>query len=159
MGASPKGLGASCIACVKVASNTYQEIYLENSTDGWVQRIDIVKEQPKHFGELEIIDGVRVDSLVDIATNKITALLGRIEPKDYIDFYVIMKRSGLKFDGLFELAKQKDLGLFEFYFANSISEVDKIQSWPPLKVTIEIKDVVKFYHDLAEKLYAKIKPE
>src|SRR3990172_7188175 len=35
---------------VKVGSPTYQEIYLENKKDKWIQRVDIVHEQPRHFG-------------------------------------------------------------------------------------------------------------
>ena len=46
---------------VKVSTQTYKEIYLQNNREGWLQRIDIVREQPKHFGEIVTIDGVRVD--------------------------------------------------------------------------------------------------
>lgn len=144
---------------IKVASNTYQEIYLENNKENWVQRIDIVHEQPKQHGELINIDGIKVDSLINIATNKITALLGRLEPKDYIDLYVILQKSDLKFDRLFKLAREKDLGLHEFYFANSISQVGDIKVWPPLKIPFEIPEIVKFYEKLAKDVYTRVKPE
>jgi len=118
----------------KVKSETYNEIYLENQREGWQQRIDVVREQPKHFGEIESVEGIRVDSLVNIATNKILAIYGRLEPKDYVDLYMILTKTGLKFDELFELAKQKDAGLVEFYFANIISEIEKVRTWPIMKV-------------------------
>lgn len=144
---------------IKVTSNTYQEIYLENIKENWTQRIDIVHEQPRHHGELVDVDGIKVDSLINIATNKITALFGRLEPKDYIDLYVILQKSDLKFDELFELARDKDLGLHEFYFANSISQVGDIKIWPPLKTPIGIPEVVKFYEKLAKDMYVRVKPE
>lgn len=144
---------------VKVVADTYQEIYLENQKSGWIQRIDIIYEQPKHFGEIVEVDGIKVDSLINIATNKILTLLGRFEPKDYIDFYIIIKNSDLKFDELFQLAKQKDTGLFEFYFANSIASVDKIHTWPLLKVDLDLNDVKKYYNDLVRELFKKIKPK
>lgn len=147
------------VPTVKVASNTYREIYLENAKDGWIQRIDIVHDIPRHFGSLVTIDGVVVDALENIATNKILTLFGRLEPKDYVDFYVIMKKTDLKFEHLFELARQKDLGLFEFYFAQSIASVDTIESWPRLTIPLDIKELTAFYHDLSRKLLAKIKPK
>ncbi|MBI5613584.1 hypothetical protein HY947_01550 [Candidatus Gottesmanbacteria bacterium] len=60
---------------------------MEHKKDGWIQRIDVVREQPKHFGDIVIIDGIRVDSLENIGSNKILTLLSRLEPKDYVDFY------------------------------------------------------------------------
>ena len=121
--------------------------------------MDIVHEQPRHFGKLATIEGVIVDSLENIATNKILTLFGRIEPKDYIDFYVIMKKSSFRFDELFALAQKKDTGLFEFYFANSIANVSSITQWPPMKETIDIKQVVKYYLNLSRKLLMRIKPK
>lgn len=144
---------------VKVGSPTYQEIYLENKRDNWMQRIDIVHEQPRHFGKLLTVEGIVVDSLENIATNKILTLFGRLEPKDYIDFYVIMKHSNYTFEKLFELAKKKDLGLFEFYFANSIANVSSITVWPPMKKNLDKKEIVKFYLDLSKKLLLRIKPK
>lgn len=143
---------------IKVTSNTYQEIYLENSKENWIQRIDIVHEQPRQHGESIDIDGIKVDSLINIATNKITALFGRLEPKDYIDLYVILHQSELKFDYLFEKARDKDLGLHEFYFANSISQVGNIKIWPALKIPLGIPEIVKFYEKLAKDMYTRVKP-
>ena len=39
-----------CEISTKVKSDTYNEIYFENKD--WRQRIDIVKEQPKRFGDI-----------------------------------------------------------------------------------------------------------
>ena len=144
---------------VKVKSETYNEIYLENQDEGWQQRIDIVKEQPKHFGKIETVEEIRVDALVNIATNKILAMYGRFEPKDYIDLYMILTRTELKFDELFELAKQKDAGLFEFYFANLILGVEKIETWPVMKVELNAGQMKFFYQDLARELLLRVKPK
>ena len=144
---------------VKVASDSYREIYLENKKENWEQRIDIVFEQPRHFGEIVNIDGILVDSLENIGSNKILTLFGRLEPKDYIDFYTIITKSKLTFDELFELAKQKDTGLFEFYFANSIANINKITLWPKIKTPIDKEKMIKYYRDLTNQLLLKIKPE
>ena len=149
----------TAIISVKVATNTYKEIYLENKKKGWQQRIDIVREQPGHFGKIATVDNIRVDSLKNIATNKILTLFSRLEPKDYIDFYLILTKSKLNFNQLFKMAKEKDTGLFEFYFANSISSIEKIETWPELKIQFDRQAMITFYKDLARKLLLSIKPK
>lgn len=71
------------VMTMHIRSQTYNEIFLENKKEGWRQKIDIVWEQPKHFGDVVHIDNIAVDSLINIATNKILAVFGRLEPKDY----------------------------------------------------------------------------
>ncbi len=143
----------------KVKTDNYNEIYLENKTEGWTQRIDIVEDIPKRFGKLVEIDEVRIDSLENIGSNKILTIFGRTEPKDFIDLYFILNNSQLTFEYLFQLAKQKDLGLSEFYLANSISQIETIRTWPVTKSPLNVKLLVNFYQKLAQILYEQIKPQ
>lgn len=143
---------------VKVKSPTYNEIYLENKEDGWIQRFDFVHEQPVHFGEIQEIEGVRVDSLENIATNKILTIYNRFEPKDYIDLYLILQKTGLKFDDLFSLAKKKDAGLFEFYFAQSLDNLEKMGILPVVKVEFNKEKMLAFYRKLQKELLLRLKP-
>ncbi len=147
----------NCTIFTKVKSDTYNEIYLE--CNDWKQRIDIVKEQPKRFGEVVDIEGVRVDSLDNIGSNKITAIFGRLEIKDYIDLYSIITQTKYTFEELFELARQKDLGLTEFYFASTIADISQIQTWPDLKIDLDKQAMFDYYQKLVENLLLKIKPE
>jgi predicted nucleotidyltransferase component of viral defense system len=68
-------------------------------------------EQPSDFDE---IPGIKVDSLIDIATNKLLALFGRAELRDFIDIYFLVKEHFNKVD-LVEKAAQKDPG-FDLYW-------------------------------------------
>lgn len=142
-----------------IRSQTYNEIFLENKKEGWRQKIDIVQEQPKHFGEIVHIDNIPVDSLVNIATNKILAVFGRLEPKDYIDLFIIFTQTDLSSDEMFALAKQKDTGLSEFHFVNTIADVDKFETLPKMKIPFDKDAFVQFYKDLSQKLLLKIKPK
>ena|SRR3989344_6578597 len=144
---------------LNIRSQTFNEIILVNKKDSWSQKIDIVQEQPKQFGELTKIDNITIDSLLNIATNKILAVFGRLEPKDYIDLFFICTKTEYCFDQLFEKAKKKDTGLNEFYFANTIISVDKLESLPVMKIPFNKKEFVNFYQELSRKLLLKIKPE
>lgn len=143
---------------IQTRSQTYSEIYLENTKEGWRQKIDIVQEQPVHFGKITRVDTIAVDSLVNIATNKILSVFGRLEPKDYIDLFVIFTRTELNFDEMFEKAKQKDTGLSELYFANVIADVEQFKTFPKMRTPVDKKVFVKFYQDLSSRLLLKIKP-
>lgn len=145
-------------ATTKVKTKTYNEIYLENRKKGWVQRIDFVKEQPLIFGKRKRIDDVIVDSLENISSGKILAIYGRLEPKDYLDLYFILKETDLDFFALFEKTKKKDLGLNEFYFANMISEVENLTNFPKTIKPFDKKELVDFFSGLSNKLFKKIKP-
>lgn len=143
----------------KVKTDNYNEIYLKNYSEGWMQKIDVVEDIPKRFGKIVEIDSIRVDSLENIGSNKILAIFGRTEPKDFIDLYFILQNSKLTFPHLFELAQQKDLGLSEFYFADSVSQIENIKTWPATKKTLDVKPLLKFYIGLVQKLYDQIKPK
>ncbi len=143
----------------KVRSQTYNEVYLTNKKSGWEQRIDLVQEQPVHVGKLEIIEGIVVDNLENIGSNKILAIYGRFEPKDYIDLYWLIKKTGLKFDELFELAKKKDLGLFEFYFTNCLYSLEELKILPRMKQMVTIKELTEFYQRLQKRLLQRAKPQ
>lgn len=143
---------------VKVVTNSYKEMYISHEKDGWIQRVDIVREQPIHFGNITFLDGVRVDSLENIGSNKILTLLSRLEVKDYVDFYTIVTKSPITFDALFELAKQKDSGLNEFYLAQSITSVESLSMLPVMNIPFDREAMVEYYQNLSKKLLLRIKP-
>lgn len=118
-----------------------------------------MQEQPKHFGKIVKIDNILIDPLINIATNKILAIFGRLEPKDYIDLFFVLTQTNLSFDRLFKLAKQKDTGLSEFHFANTIAEADKFETLPKMRKSFNKESFVKFYEELSRKLLLKIKPK
>jgi hypothetical protein len=57
-----------------------------------------------------VIDGIRVDTLREIAVNKLCALLGRWEPRDLVDLFFIT-RAGFDPLSLITEARRKDGGL------------------------------------------------
>lgn len=142
----------------KVKTDHYNELYLR-SDEGWEQRIDIVADQPVHFGSLLDIDGIKVDSLENIASNKLLTIFGRLEPKDFIDFYLIMTKMKIAFDEAFRMASKKDRGLDEFFLAQSIAQIEKITTWPIMKIPFDTAAMIAYYQNLSQKLLLRIKPK
>lgn len=143
----------------RVKTPTYNEIYLQNAKENWTQRIDLVKDQPVVFGERREIDVITVDSLVNIASGKILAMYGRLEPKDYIDIYFLCKERHIDFFEIFKKTKKKDLGLDEFHFANIILDVETLKDFPKTIKPFDQKDLVRFFLNLSNDLFEAIKPK
>ena len=56
-------------------------------------RIQLALDSPFRFEEPEVAEiGVKIDSLIDIATNKLLTVFGRAEVRDFVDF-LLEKRS------------------------------------------------------------------
>jgi len=142
----------------QVATKTFLQ-YICEGRGGLSLKIDVVKDIPVHFGKIITKGNIRLDSLENIGSNKILAVFGRSDAKDFIDLYFMLTKTRLKFDYLYGLAKQKDLGLSEFYLANSIRQIEEITVYPQMLKQFNKIQMLKFYKDLSKKLLAKIKPK
>jgi len=117
-----------------------------------------VKDIPVHFGDLLTKDGVRLDSLENIGSNKVLAVFGRTDAKDFIDLYWILQHTDLKFDDLYRQAREKDLGLSELYLAYALQNIEKIRLFPRMLQPLPWEDVKAFFQALARELLSRIKP-
>ncbi len=80
--------------------------------------VQLAQDAPFRFEptkEFQEFPGLQVDSLVDIASNKLLALFGRAALRDFVDLYFLIKEGGFSQKDLIEKAKKKDPG-FELYW-------------------------------------------
>jgi hypothetical protein len=77
-------------------------------------KVDFVGDVPFRVGTPEIIDSFVVDSVKNIAVNKVCAILGRLEAKDYVDLYFIQQQYQFDIFELLDLGQKKDAGLEPF---------------------------------------------
>ncbi len=142
----------------QVVTNSFlQYIFEDSSGDGL--KVDFVKDIPVHFGEFKQEGKVRIDSLENIGSNKVLAVFGRTDHKDFIDLYFILHETDLTFEYLISLAKQKDVGLSEFYLANSIDQLQTATQMPVLLKPLDVDAYKSFYKQLSEEILSKLKPE
>ena len=118
-----------------------------------------MKDVPVHFGDLVTKSGVRIDSLENIGSNKVLAVFGRTDAKDFIDLYWILQHTDLKFDGLYRQAQKKDLGLSEFYLAYALQNIEKIRLFPRMLEPLAWDEIKVFFQALARMLLTQIKPD
>ena len=120
-------------------------------------KIDFVHDVGAQFGELQTFGDIVVDSEFNIAVNKVTALFGRAAPKDFVDLYFLLKK-GYDLDELMRLAKEKDLGFSEFYFAGMLREVSRVHALPRMIQPLTTEELDAFFEPLARQLMLKLRP-
>jgi hypothetical protein len=97
-----------------------------------LRKLDVVLDTPPAFAAPELHGVIRVDALVSIAVNKLTAAFSRgDEIKDYVDLYFILKKKPFDLDALLPLAAQKDLGFDELRLAGNLANVSRLQGLYP----------------------------
>ena len=72
--------------------------------------VDLVYEATPDLGQATSVDGVLVESLVDMRANKLTCILSRSEPRDMVDL-LFLNRAGFPPDEDLGLALKKDEGI------------------------------------------------
>ena len=85
-------------------------------------------EPPKEFQEYPRL---KVDTLVDLASNKLLALFGRATLRDFIDIYVLIQKSHFQPKELMEKAKQKDPGFDPYWLAVAFERIRTFQKDSP----------------------------
>jgi hypothetical protein len=136
----------------------FHQIFLTRGDESRL-KIDLVRDPGPQFGEPLKIEDVQVDSLLNIAVNKVTAL-SRLAARDYVDLFFIEK-AGFKFDELLVRAKQKDRGLEEFYLAMALRAVDKIElaDLPKMLKPLDLNELKAYFQALAVTVAQHVKPE
>lgn len=110
-------------------------------------------EKGKKFGDLE------VDSLIDIAANKIHTLFMKPRTRDYVDLYFIFQKENLDLKELILLAKAKfDWDIDSINLANQFVRVKDIkkEDYPKVLVPFEIAKMENFFLNLAKDLSGEI---
>jgi predicted nucleotidyltransferase component of viral defense system len=71
-------------------------------------QVDLVNDRVFHFGSITITDkGYPLDNPRNVCANKLTALVGRDEPKDVFDLYVLSCYAGFDWKEILEIASIK----------------------------------------------------
>ncbi|MEW6041870.1 MAG: nucleotidyl transferase AbiEii/AbiGii toxin family protein [Elusimicrobiota bacterium] len=96
--------------------SSFLEYFLEKESETLI--IHLAQDSPLRFEEPKIFKEfpkLNVDSLIDIASNKLLALFGRATLRDFIDIFFLIKKGEFTPEKLMNDAKIKDPG-FDLYW-------------------------------------------
>lgn len=146
---------------LKVSNQVLAETFLQyifTDKKGTPLKVDFVKDVSVRFGKVVNRKGVKLDSLENIAVNKILAVFGRTEAKDFIDLHFLLEGEKFVLEELIAKAKKKDLGLTEFYLANSIGRSAELKEMPKMLKPFDLTKMKEFYDTISKKMLQEIKP-
>lgn len=122
-------------------------------------KLDFVSDIEFRVGSPELVEGFMVDCIKNIAVNKVGTILGRLDTKDYIDLYFLLKDKTFDIFELLTLAKNKDGGMDPFIWASLIADVDKLRIIPRMIKPISLAELTKFFLELRDKILDRINPK
>ncbi len=132
--------------------NTFIEVFI-TSANGERVKLDFAYDTPYRLRPIELNKefGVRVDSALDIASNKLSALFGRAAEKDFVDIFFI-NREMMPFYELLPYARQKHVGMDDYWLAIALQRVRYVKLLPRMIKPLAMSDLQTYFLTLAEEL-------
>ncbi len=140
----------------RTADDFLESVYQDKNT--MVLKVDIVRDIPVRFGEIRKEQRIRIDSMENIGSNKVTAIYGRTVAKDFIDLYWIIHQGRHTFDALYALAQKKDLGVVDLYYAYALQKIQSVTTFPVMLKPYDWKIIVRYFMDISTMLFKRAKP-
>jgi len=101
----------------------------------------------------KIIDGLKVDSLLDIAVNKTFTIYQKPRSRDFIDLYLIIKEKEWSFTDLKKKARAKfDTHIDPLQMAKQLFEANKLEDFPRMITPLDPQVWQDFWKQEADEL-------
>lgn len=115
-------------------------------------------EEAKEFPEYRRL---KVESLLDIASNKLLALFGRATLRDFIDVYFLVKKQGFTKQQLTDAAMRKDPGFDLYWLGVAFERVHTFNADSAdmllLLEPVDIKELQKFFDEWRREIVGELK--
>jgi len=137
----------------------------------WPKAAVKIKEGPQFLSLLIrevrvdfIVDPLSIDTIKNMLSNKLCAVVSRTEPKDFIDFYMLLKAfPNVEIEEMYELSRMKD-AIFDdpptvaYQLETGIAFIRENPSLvPKMLKQIDWEDFFEFYKNVAKWIYDLLK--
>jgi predicted nucleotidyltransferase component of viral defense system len=129
--------------------------YILKFENGEELKIDFAKYPYPNLNDIQIFDGVKVDSFYDIAVNKLLTINQRTEVKDFVDIYYVFEKFNfweLK-DGV--LAKF-NVEIDPFLMAADFMKIQNFENLPKMRKSLDLETLKDFFIIKAKQLGGKV---
>ena len=120
----------------------------------WQKAMEVWTKKPKKISRV----ARREDRLQRVAVNKITAILSRLESKDYVDIFYLLKNDPSRVMPLLEQARKKDASVDPFLWSRIIADAQTLRVLPRMIHPLKLEDLQKFFAKPQELILEKIRP-
>ncbi len=147
-----KELGATSVRHERVHD---RQLFLLTLADKTELKLEFTRYPFPSLEEKNQINGIRVDSLRDITTNKLFALIERFEPKDFVDLYFLLQRTPLE-QVRQDLEKKFGIKISPMVIGSEFAKVARIEALPKMHIPLTISDLKSFFVEQARLLKPNI---
>ena len=84
-----------------------RNIFILRNKDGSTLKVEFTYYPLHNIEDPWDLDGLQVDSFLDLIVNKLCAIADRVEAKDYLDVYFALQKSDHSMEELIRLAERK----------------------------------------------------
>lgn len=110
----------------------------------------------KNIDDICIVDGLQLDSYLDIVINKLCAIADRIDAKDYVDVYYALVKDDLRLEQLIEFAEKKcEIKGIRHILKSRLLQIPDGVNKLPLKVAIKEQDMESLFKKLIKEIIEK----
>lgn len=114
-------------------------------------KVDFVHYEFDQLKTPNNLDGLAVDTIDDIAVNKLLTISQRTTSKDYVDLYVILKQFTF-WDLRLGVEHKFGMEIESLYLASLLKQVDTLDTLPVMKKKLSLSTLKLFFLEEAKKL-------
>lgn len=134
-----------------------RNLYFLHFQDKEVLKLEFTYYPFRQVEKPKKIDGIMVDSVLDITINKLFTIVQRARGRDYYDLYFINKKYQYDIEQLRMMAKQKfDWHIDPLQLASKFYEVQEHLDDPILNKNVSQKTIIDFFKQAAIKQKSQI---
>lgn len=118
-------------------------------------KLEFTKYPFKQLDKAVEWNGIKTDSLKDIAANKLMAMLDRFDPKDFVDLYFLLQEFNLN-----EIKRNAEtkfgIKIDNLFLGSELAKVRRVEGLPRMVKEITVGELKDFFGEEAKKLKNQI---
>ena len=135
--------------------NEVVKIYLLEFSDGEKLKVDFGFYPYRRVRKGRTIETVQIDSLFDIAINKLSTIMQRTQVKDFVDLYFLLKEFTL-WDLMEGVGVKFRIKADPFLIGINFLKIETFDQLPEMLIPLNLEELKDYYKNLARKLGMKV---
>lgn len=132
-----------------------RNLYFLSFVNGEVLKLEFTRYPFTQLSRPLKRDGIAVDSLRDVAANKMMAMLDRFDPKDFVDLYFLLQDRSLE-EVRIDAQRKFDVKIADIFLGGELAKVSRIMALPKMLKPVTIPELKHFFSDRARELMPSI---
>lgn len=145
-----------CVSEISYTKQFDRNLFQIKLQDASLLKVEFTFYSLKNIEDTHTIEGMSVDSFLDIVVNKICAIADRMDVKDFVDVYYALKKGNLSLNRLLDLAEKKcEIRGIRHILKRRLLQIPEGINQLPLKADIKAEEMEDFFGRLIRKMIEK----